>query len=90
MAGVGLIKGEGNKSEVGVGRRRMWTELGWRERDPLSAQKWGWTECGQDCQLHMSCYQGKSHQVVVGLVMIRAENIPFFFFSFFFKEEEVT
>lgn len=84
MAGVGLIKGEGNKSEVGVGRRRMWTELGWRERDPLSAQKWGWTECGQDCQLHMSCYQGKSHQVVVGLVMIRAENIPFFFFFLFF------
>lgn len=40
-------------------------------------------ECGQDYQLHMSCYQGKSCQEAgLDLVMIWVENIPFL------KEEE--
>lgn len=38
----------------------------------------GWAECGQDYQLHMSCYGGKSCQHIgLDLVMTRAENIPF-------------
>lgn len=45
----------------------------------------GWTECGQDYQLHMSCDPGKSRQQAgLDLVMTQAENIPFL------KEEEVT
>lgn len=75
----------------------MWAELGWRESEApprkrlphrcvqTQPQKGGWTECGQDYQLHMSYDQGKSHQQVgLDLFMIWAENIAFL------KEEEVT
>lgn len=38
--------GKGEKSEAGVGGRRMWAELGWREiRRPLPTWKWPWHRC---------------------------------------------
>lgn len=66
------LAGGRNKSEVGAGGKRRWTELVGREKkESPSHWEWpwhrcvrpthreGWTECDQDYQLHVSCYQDK-------------------------------
>lgn len=40
--------GERNKSEAEAGRKRGWTELGWRERERVPPpREWPWHRCMQ-------------------------------------------